>query len=141
MFVDGHFIIYSNSGGDFARALRSHNLVGWAVSPRKHLLESYYLHLSISNLFNRNKSGRCAPWKSKEIRSYESMLSRTDLFVFTDFVGDLFSSISRCKSSQRCSRGLRRRRFHLKVPHVYLAYRQNMQYQHRHREHSRPFLH
>ena len=62
-------------GGDCARAGRSHNLVGWAVSPRKHLLESYYLHLSISNLFNRNKSGRCAPYKSKEAHSYESELS------------------------------------------------------------------
>ena len=49
--------------------------MGGAVSPREDLLESYYLHLSISNLFNRNKSGRCAPCKSKEIRSYESELS------------------------------------------------------------------
>ena len=32
-------------GRDFARAGRSHNLVGWAVSPREHLLESCYLHL------------------------------------------------------------------------------------------------
>ena len=61
--------------GDFARAGRSHNLVGWAVSPREDLLESYYLHLSISNLFNRNNSGRCAPWKSKEAHSYESEIS------------------------------------------------------------------
>ena len=52
---------------------------------------------------NRNKSGRCAPYKSKEIHSYESELSRADLFVFTDFVGGLISSlcgsISRCRSS------------------------------------------
>ena len=38
---------------------------------------------------------RGAPYKSKEIHSYESELSRADLFVFTDFVGDLFS-IFRC---------------------------------------------
>ena len=56
-------------------SLRSHNRWGGAVSPREDLLESYYLHLSISNLFNRNKSGRCAPWKSKEAYSYESELS------------------------------------------------------------------
>ena len=61
--------------GDFARAGRSHNRWGGAVSPREDLLESYYLHLSISNLFNRNKSDCCAPWKSKEAHSYESGLS------------------------------------------------------------------
>ena len=31
-----------------------------------------------------NKSGRCAPYKSKEIHSYESELSRADLFVFVE---------------------------------------------------------
>ena len=39
-----------------------------------------------------NKSGRCAPYKSEDIHSYESELSRADIFVFTDFVGDLFLS-------------------------------------------------
>ena len=31
--------------GDFARAGRSHNRWGGAVSPRRHILESCYLHL------------------------------------------------------------------------------------------------
>ena len=67
--------IWELVSGDFARAGRSHNLVGWAVSPREHLLESCIFIWIIRNLFNRNKSGRCAPYKSKEIRSYESKLS------------------------------------------------------------------
>ena len=61
-------------------SLRSHNRWGGAVRPREDLLESYYLHLSISNLFNRNKSDRCAPWKSKEVHSYESKLSTSGPF-------------------------------------------------------------
>ena len=52
-------------------------LWGGAVRPREDLLESYYLHLSISNLFNRNKSGRCAPWKSKEVRSLKARFHKS----------------------------------------------------------------
>ena len=33
---------------------------------------------------SENKSGRCAPFKSKEILSYENKPSRADLFVFVE---------------------------------------------------------
>ena len=58
-----------------SRAALAQSCGGGAVSPREDLLESCYLHLGISNLINRKKSGRCAPYKSKEIHSYESELS------------------------------------------------------------------
>ena len=94
--------IWELVSGDFARAGRSHNRWGGAVRPREHLLEFYYLHLSISNLFNRNKSGRCAPYKSKEVYSYESELSRADLFVFADFVGGLIFLLLSYTLSKLC---------------------------------------
>ena len=74
-------------------SLRSHNLRGGTVSPREDLLESYYLHLNISNLFNRNKSGSCAPYKSKEAHSYESELSTSGpLCLLPTLSADLFLS-------------------------------------------------
>ena len=39
--------------GDFARAGRSHNHVGWAVSSREHLDESCYLHLDYYKPFQQ----------------------------------------------------------------------------------------
>ena len=62
-------------GGDFARALRSHNLVGWAEVLRNIFLNPAIFIWSIRTIFNRNKSGRCAPNNCNDARSYVSKLT------------------------------------------------------------------
>ena len=83
-------------GGDFARAGRSHNLVGWAVSPRGYLQDfcfPYRESLNISSIEISPVAAR--PINPKRPTLMKASFQRADLFVFTDFVGDLFS-IFRC---------------------------------------------
>ena len=57
-------------GGDCVSAGLSHNLVGGAISPRQYILESNYLHLSISNFcdWSVNSSPVCAVLRFPDVR-------------------------------------------------------------------------
>ena len=70
---------------------RSHNLVEWAVRPRKHLLESCNLRMSIRTIFNRNKSVAALPVNPKRPTLMKASFQLGDLFIFADFVGGLIS--------------------------------------------------
>jgi hypothetical protein len=79
-------------GGDFARAGARTILWGGAKVLGNIFLNPAIFIWIIRNLFNRNKSGRCAPYKSKEIRSYESKLSTSGpLRICRRTSADLFS--------------------------------------------------
>ena len=66
-------------GGDFARGRRSHNRLGGAVRPRKHLLESSYLRLSIRTILTEISLVAALPGNPKRPTLMKASFQRADL--------------------------------------------------------------